>query len=151
MHLATLIRTYDTGLDALLVLAVVVITAVILRRYWRDLLTTYDPGLLLACILLVIAFFMTPKEVFGSSGADARYVPAILLVGLLAIGNTVQDRTRRIIVFAAGSLAAVRIVAIVLAWHQLDARTAQALRQLDVVPRGASIFPFSSPAARQIP
>jgi hypothetical protein len=65
----------------------------------------------------------------------------MFLIGLLAIGNMPVGRTRLSLVVLLGGLLGIRLLAIGLEWRQLDLRTDQALKQLDVVPRGSSVFP----------
>jgi hypothetical protein len=126
-------RTFDEA--TLVVIGLVLAFAVASRRlgFSRNLLLT-------ACVLLV-AFLIMPRTIFGSTYADMRLIPFVIAVAVLAIRfrGDIDLPLARVLAFAGLALFLVRIGANTLSFATAADDQRAKLQALDHVPMGARV------------
>jgi hypothetical protein len=136
--LATVIRSYDDRLDIVVVTVLLLAAAIVLRQSTR--LTVRKP-FVAAAVILLLAYVASPMVLFTSWAADTRFVlPAVLLL-LLAIDIEMPRRSGALLLATVSALFVVRSSTIWSTWRSLDPPTACAIRLLDRLPVGATVFP----------
>lgn len=112
--------------------------AVVIVLLWRGTLRV-DWRIGAGAVLLALACLVMPTTVFESWGADERLAPVALIAGALALRwqGSVSGATR--LALLAAALFGVRVGALALDWHGMDAQYRSNLRALDRVVPGSRI------------
>ena len=104
----------------------------------------YARRLALATALLVAAFVLLPRIIFGSAYADMRLLPFIFAIALVAIGPVGASRRTLGILAAIGvTFFVARTAATAASFATVSARWEAALGALDHVPRGSRLVSFT--------
>ena len=119
--------SYEVDTGSLVVVAVLIATAIGMRRFdWR---------LGAAALLMLVLSIALPRHVSGGDYADFRMISTGLMVGCLAI----DWPWPRWAVWAAPLLYAGRLAITTLSWQADSAETTTMLQALDHIPHGANV------------
>lgn len=131
------LRTYESTLDVLLIIS----WGALLLFAWRGRTRVrLHQAMLAAGAVMFVAFVVSPKELFTSSGADTRFVlPAIVLLAM-SVDLGLPRRTALRLAGASLLLCVVRLAALWWTWQQLSDRTARLVEVTDRLPPRASLF-----------
>jgi hypothetical protein len=141
-YLMSPIRSYSNLVDGI-VLVVLIAGALVIARNSRF----HQPAF--AVPVMFVLFLVTPKVLFTSSAADARYVlPAfvLLVVSVETQWGRPQKAAFAIILLAMG----MRTAGIATAWVAIDQRSRQLLQIGSVLPADARVY-VVQPASTDIP
>ncbi|CAA9336482.1 MAG: hypothetical protein AVDCRST_MAG11-2740, partial [uncultured Gemmatimonadaceae bacterium] len=142
--LAAPLRSYSVALDAAVCLTVAVTLTLAVRRSPS---VTVQVAALSGAAALGLAFLATPREIFTSGGADARFVvPAALLAGL-ALSFRLPRRVGAALLGVAVAAGTVRTAAIWHVWRGLEVEAARGMALLDRVPVGTRLYAATFPSA----
>ncbi|MGH9403793.1 MAG: hypothetical protein ACRD2P_17035 [Terriglobia bacterium] len=97
---------------------------------------------MLAGIMLFAAFLVCPHELFTSVGADQRFVPAALLLIVLALEVRGKNRVCAALFGLWLVVSMTRVGFIWSAWRKFDPITATGIQMLATLPAGAKLYPF---------
>ena len=95
----------------------------------------------LATILFAVSYAALPAEVGGTSGADARMLPALIVCALAWLG-TMPSRWSRLGVALLAAAIVVRAADMFLAWDRLGARLQSEARSFDYIKPNSSVLPL---------
>lgn len=133
------VLTYNYALDVCL-LAALALASLALARAAGSLRVAWPTFTAGAAFLLL--YFLSPKVLFTSSGADARFILPCVLLCVLSLGVALRGRAGKVLLLAILCVACVRLGAIWKTWAGLDARiAAEAARLGGALPEGARIYP----------
>jgi hypothetical protein len=110
----------------------------------RDKRMGMSRNLAVSALVLLIAFLLLPRVVFGSAYADMRLTPFIIAIAVIAIRPRPEASTRLLGTLAMAGLAlyATRIVATTASFAMTSVRYGRAMVALDHVPVGARLVSF---------
>jgi hypothetical protein len=132
VYLLSPVRSYSTVIDVVLIAGLFVI-ALAIRKGAHVYPTAAAGGLMIALL------FLTPKVLFTSSAADARFsVPGFLLL-ILAVDPGRGNRVK-IAAIAASALMFVHTAGIAATWTSIDRRSHEMLQMGNVLPDNARIY-----------
>jgi hypothetical protein len=111
---------------------------------WRDRRMGYSATMGMAGLLLLLAFLIAPRNVFGSSYADMRLMPYVIVAAILALRLQVGSDPRLARGIAAAGLAFVllRTAGTTASLWLYDQSYRRELAALDHVPQGARLVSF---------
>lgn len=132
------VLTYNYTLDACLLaaLAVAAVAAARSAESVRAAWPTFTAG---AAFLLL--YFVSPKVLFTSSGADARFVIPGVLLCVLSLRLSLKARAGGLILLVVLGACCVRVGAIWGTWRGLEGRVAAEAARLGALPEGARVYP----------
>ncbi len=136
------IRTYSVAFDLGLIL-VLFLCALTLRR------DTSIHRTALVSLVFFALFLITPKNIYTTSGADARYVVPGYLLLILSV-ELRGGRLRKMVLAVALTAMAARTVSITANWLAISQRGKQALAMGDVLPQGARIYVMAPTAQTDV-
>lgn len=132
VQLLTPLRTYSIGFDAV-IMALLILCGVFIARGSRIKSAAITAG------VMFFLFLITPKVLFTSSAADARYVvPAFLLLVLST--DPQWTRTRQAALAVAALLMFLRTAEVAAKWVAIDHREQQVLQAGNVLPPHARVY-----------
>jgi hypothetical protein len=132
------VMSYDIRFDAVIVVALVILLAVIA---WRSRGWAAHAGVLLAGAGFLFLFLAAPKEVFTGSGADARFLAAAVPLLLLSVRFRLPAPLARWALVCFLGLTLARLGVITWEWTRASGQIAAQVALLDRVPVGARIYP----------
>lgn len=136
----SIFRNSNLAFDMLSLLVPCIAIYIGLRRHGLRL----EPRLGFAALLLLAAFLLMPTMVLGSSFADMRMAPYVLMVATLSLVPTTSKVKSLTLIAAAGlAFVAVRLGSQIWFYVELDREYRYQLAALDHVPEGARIFAMS--------
>ena len=92
--------------------------------------------------IFAVFYLLSPKVLFGSSAADARFIlPAALLL-TFSLKVSTLPQTKKVLLWMFVLLASVRVVFIWRTWITLDERIAPHVESLKKLPLGARVYPI---------
>lgn len=134
-----LVLSYNYTLDVCLLSGLLIIGGLLILQSTR--LRVHAPTWVTGIILFLL-FILSPKVLFTSSGADARFIlPAALLL-VLSLKIEVARPTGRSLLLAGLAVLFMRVGFIYMTWAALDQRIAAQTQMLQVLPRGAKVYPL---------
>ncbi len=132
VYLLSPVRSYSAVLDVILIAGLIVI-ALAIRKGMH-----LHPLAAAGCVMIAL-LFLTPKVLFTSSAADARFsVPGFLLL-ILAV-DPGRGRRVKIATIVASALMFVHTAGIAMTWMRIDRRSHEMLQMGDVLPEHARIY-----------
>lgn len=136
--LLCVIRSYNSTLDLLFALGLVVCAIYIARN---ELSVSVNTTALAPALALFLAFVLCPRIMYTSSGADVRFVwPAFVLLALSFRIRMPSPRRTFCLGFVI-ALFLVRTAFIWWNWHQQDKQAHAIVQSFNKLPRGASLYP----------
>ena len=134
-----LVLSYNYTLDVLLVIGFFGLFIVVITQI-KSLQVDW---LIFTCgAIFAVLYLLSPKVLFGSSSADARFVlPAALLL-TFSFKVSILPQPKRVLLLLCLLLASVRVVFIWRTWVMLDERIAPNVESLKKLPLGARIYPI---------
>ena len=126
------VRSYSMVADIALVLILLVCALVILKK------STVHPAAMVGLVFFVL-LLISPKILFGSSGADARFAVPMYLLFLLAVEPRWTKWQKAALVVACCAMV-MRLGLITSTWREISHRSEQALAIGRVLPDGARIY-----------
>lgn len=138
-----LVRTYDVSFDIAVMLAWAAFALWMLSK-GREL--RVDPGVVVAALVLLVGWLVSPSEVGDWSPVDARFIlPAIVLL-VLSVDVLAWSRLGRILFVCVLLASLVRVAYIGEMWWTLNQRIQDAVEMLAVLPEDARVYPAFFPS-----
>jgi hypothetical protein len=142
--LFTVVRSYDIATDVILLLGL--LGCLLCLAPWKAGRALIDTPVMIAGAALALAFVASPKVVFTSSAADARFLwPACVLLAL-SCRPRVSVRKGALCLSAFLLIYSVRTGIIASHWRQLDAKAARVVRLFESLPEQVKIYPAFFPS-----
>jgi hypothetical protein len=106
---------------------------------FRSPRTSADRTLALAAAIALAAFLLLPGQIFGSVFADMRLTPYVVMLGLLALRDTGDARSGRLLKAVALAFLAFRLALTGYVYAERQAILEHQLEALDVIPEHARV------------
>lgn len=136
--LFTFIRTYDLQFDILYLALVTLSIAVLVLGARR---VRFSGPLTCAAAIFAAMFLACPLVLLSSSGADARFVPPVILLMVLSIRCEVPKRTTFVLLSAILLGCVLRVGVIAQRWEQFSDSIEEAVQLANAIPVGSKVYP----------
>ncbi len=134
-----LFRGYHRHADAALIAAVAIF--LILLGAWA-LRIQVNGGVLFAGLGSVFMFLIGPREIFGGSPADARFLPPAAALVVLSLDLSLPRKKALVLLGVLLALVCFRLGTIGLVWHSFDAALREQTALFESLPAQAKVYPM---------
>lgn len=140
VHIVSLFIGYNYIIDSMIILVFVLLLAYLVAKASDK--TRIKKEILIIGIIFLILFIISPRAIFSSFGADARFVPPGLIFMIMAFRFQLLDKAKKFLFISLMLIFIFKIFYICCYWEKLDRNISQLIPLFNSFEEGEKIFPI---------